>query len=1191
MITKAKKHCSNGSIRKRDRMRGWLRGLRPRICINGGENDGARSSVVFGDSAIGNETQSAANQEDDYLSSRQKTLSEDIKNDSNHGIRTLRVLLRLGADVSSTTQCGAKHTALSLGLTHLGRLRSSRSGVDRGKEISAATEVERSIRILLEAGSSLWHTTGDTCDTPLHLASKSGYAAVCRCILEFWNAALATPHGQARLRKQNAEIRNLPFLRNGRGERPVDVSFSSEVVGAFRFHSHGGSSPRGGRSASPLRAGRSPTNLSRGSREFLPPLRRNSRADLVHRLLSSRHSRTSRASFITGVGLSRGMGSPGEASSYGVRENSDSFLSRASDDDMLLTINEEARGTSARSSRQRVGGVQTPSVEDTEQNPAQEGNAALAGFQLHEPEQLVRQTTYDNEKGSASDDSCSTIEGRTSSSSATSPDTSTAGTETCPSSAGQSFLATSTRTMSKKPPLRRPAKPYLKSCLSRQRNGGSAADNEAQSDEASSAATSFAGGCVQDTAVVAPHSSGDNRMMTRQDSTSRSTNCSVRTMLPATTAANHQACSAAVATHIATQVGEGSHTTIRASRATTMQEKQCVNSHGATSTSRDQENTGGVTISTTLSASFASGDEDSVLVVKHATPECFRVKRMLGKGSFGEVYEVRHKETNRVYALKVLHKNRVLKKGLMRYASTERRVLSYSSSHPFIVHLHYAFQNSSRLFLCLEYCPGGTLQTLIGRLKRLPERPLARLYAAQILLALEFLHDRGILYRDMKPDNIVLDAHGHCYLTDFGLSRETGKAFFPRSKGGNTSCGVHQNKCSTLGGGNHGIASPAATTPSSEEGAGCSKSGSTASNGASCLADSFCGSVAYLAPEMLRRQGHCHTLDIYGLGVLLFEMLSGIPPFYTRDRRRLFRNIVEVDVEELLRKFSCCWTKSSDDSSVTGASSCASSVTHGAAGVSSSGASCGTMRRASTGMAACSTNAEVEAQRLSGALSSSSRLRLSAEAYDLICTLMDKKPTRRLGSRRTSDIRGHAFFEGLDFFWVSNKRGYAPVPMLRQILDATEPADVANGCPSPNTNGGPYLARKLDPEEFVVEHRYIEEGGGSGSLSTTRLPPMDEFNPEANDVVPSRSTTRACSSASNSASPMPMQNESSGEYELFEIVGLVASPVDPRAADLSPTELSAMRPVLPVPTPEANDVPFWEYTMPKPQEAVLEFKS
>ena len=132
------------------------------------------------------------------------------------------------------------------------------------------------------------------------------------------------------------------------------------------------------------------------------------------------------------------------------------------------------------------------------------------------------------------------------------------------------------------------------------------------------------------------------------------------------------------------------------------------------------------------------------------------------------------------------------------------------------------------------YCPGGDLAKYINKEKRFPESK-AKLYAAEVLLALDHLHKKDIIYRDLKPDNIVLDAEGHALLTDFGLSRE----------------GVYDQ----------------------------------------LVAKSFCGSIAYLAPEMLKRQGHGKAVDWYLLGVLIYEMLVGVPPFYSSNRNEIFENI------------------------------------------------------------------------------------------------------------------------------------------------------------------------------------------------------------------------------------------------------------------------------------------------------------
>ena len=214
-------------------------------------------------------------------------------------------------------------------------------------------------------------------------------------------------------------------------------------------------------------------------------------------------------------------------------------------------------------------------------------------------------------------------------------------------------------------------------------------------------------------------------------------------------------------------------------------------------------------------------------------PKSFVPIMMLGKGSFGEVYLVQKKSNKMFYAMKVLQKDKLMGQNLVKYARTERNVLSYTK-HSFIVGLNYAFQTKEKLFLILDYCPGGDLGHVLAKEKRFDE-DRARIYLAEVVLALEDLHKRDIIFRDLKPDNVVLDIEGHALLTDFGLSKE----------------GINDN------------------------------------NGAK----SFWGSIAYLAPEMLRRIGHGKSVDWYLLGVLLYEMLVGVPPYFTENKEQMFYNI------------------------------------------------------------------------------------------------------------------------------------------------------------------------------------------------------------------------------------------------------------------------------------------------------------
>ena len=231
---------------------------------------------------------------------------------------------------------------------------------------------------------------------------------------------------------------------------------------------------------------------------------------------------------------------------------------------------------------------------------------------------------------------------------------------------------------------------------------------------------------------------------------------------------------------------------------------------------------------------------------EHISPSSFICLAQLGKGSFGEVYLVQKINTKEKFAMKVLRKERIMGQNLLKYAIAERNVLSLSN-HPFIVKLYFAFQTSTKLFLILEYCPNGDLAKHLLFEKRFSEEK-AKFYICEVLLALENLHQRDIIFRDLKPDNVVLDSQGHAKLTDFGLSKE----------------GINDN----------------------------------------VITNSFCGSIAYLAPEMLKKQGHGKAVDWYLLGVLLYEMLVGITPFFANGKEGIFHNIEfgELKIPEFIKE-------------------------------------------------------------------------------------------------------------------------------------------------------------------------------------------------------------------------------------------------------------------------------------------------
>lgn len=153
--------------------------------------------------------------------------------------------------------------------------------------------------------------------------------------------------------------------------------------------------------------------------------------------------------------------------------------------------------------------------------------------------------------------------------------------------------------------------------------------------------------------------------------------------------------------------------------------------------------------------------------------------------------------------------------------------------HPFIARMHSAFQDHSTLFFVLDYCAGGELFFHLSRLKCFTE-PMARFYAAEITLAIDHIHGLNVVYRDLKPENILLGQDGHVKLVDFGLAKEN---VFDYDQGAN----------------------------------------------------SFCGTYEYLAPEVLARKGHGKAVDWWNLGMVLFEMLTGLPPWYTKEQKVLFQ--------------------------------------------------------------------------------------------------------------------------------------------------------------------------------------------------------------------------------------------------------------------------------------------------------------
>ena len=232
----------------------------------------------------------------------------------------------------------------------------------------------------------------------------------------------------------------------------------------------------------------------------------------------------------------------------------------------------------------------------------------------------------------------------------------------------------------------------------------------------------------------------------------------------------------------------------------------------------------------------------------------FTILEEIGSGSFGKVYKVVKNDTKQVFALKQLNKEFLVKQKQLKYAIGECKILAYLN-HPFIIKMNFAFQTPKNLYMVLDYCPNGDLMTHLGEKTRFPEA-VCRFFIAEVILAIEYLHSLDIVYRDLKPENILLDRAGHIRLADFGLAKENVNPTNP--------------------------------------------------------AMSFCGSPAYLAPELLSKSGSEKSADVYGIGAILFELLSGMPPFYSDNIKELFRNIkrgmlqfpkiIRTDAQDLMRQ-------------------------------------------------------------------------------------------------------------------------------------------------------------------------------------------------------------------------------------------------------------------------------------------------
>ncbi|CAH2351395.1 serine/threonine-protein kinase Ypk2p/YKR2 [[Candida] railenensis] len=222
------------------------------------------------------------------------------------------------------------------------------------------------------------------------------------------------------------------------------------------------------------------------------------------------------------------------------------------------------------------------------------------------------------------------------------------------------------------------------------------------------------------------------------------------------------------------------------------------------------------------------------ILKKHLSIEDFDLLKVIGKGSFGKVMQVIKKDTKQIYALKTLRKQHIISRMEVTHTLAERTVLA-RISNPFIVPLKFSFQSPEKLYLVLSFINGGELFWHLQKEGKF-SMDRSRFYIAELLTALESLHDLNVIYRDLKPENILLDYQGHIALCDFGLCKLNM---------------ANNDKTNT-----------------------------------------FCGTPEYLAPELLLNQGYTRSVDWWTLGTLLYEMLTGLPPFYDDDVNTMYGKIL-----------------------------------------------------------------------------------------------------------------------------------------------------------------------------------------------------------------------------------------------------------------------------------------------------------
>ena len=224
--------------------------------------------------------------------------------------------------------------------------------------------------------------------------------------------------------------------------------------------------------------------------------------------------------------------------------------------------------------------------------------------------------------------------------------------------------------------------------------------------------------------------------------------------------------------------------------------------------------------------------------VKDVKLEDFKVLKVIGRGSFGKVNLVEYLPTHEIYAMKSLKKDLLIEQEQIENTLLEKEILQ-TIDYPLLCGLVFCFQTEERIYFIMPFLSGGELFQHLRKFRTFDEEKV-RFYGAQIALALEYLHSKGIVYRDLKPENILMDEEGYLKLADFGMAKKL----------------------------------------KDDE-----------------KAMSFCGTPEYLAPEIITMEGHDKNADWWSFGILLFEMLCGLPPFYVENLDKMYELIKTSSVK------------------------------------------------------------------------------------------------------------------------------------------------------------------------------------------------------------------------------------------------------------------------------------------------------